>query len=509
MIKVPSLTVLCHPDPKRVGERVVLTDLTSGKEAKLARNELSFAPVQRGILRGLGDPFISRRPIRLKAAADGGGVVLDASDTGTSVLVGGEFLTKSRELSAQELDRGVVLLLARRVALFLRRTEQMAPITFDCGLVGESTAMVRLRERILQVADLDYGVLLRGETGTGKELVARAIHENSPRRAKPFKAINMGAIPPGLTSAELFGTTKGAFSGAENREGYFQRAHGGTLFLDEIGEASPEVQIALLRVLETGHVERVGARTSQKVDVRVIAATDMDLEEAIRNSRFREPLLHRLSETTLFLPALRERLEDLGRLFFYFLHRELSSTGEAERLRSSGDRPWVPAEIVARLASYDWPGNVRELQNVVRQLTVGSRGKDEMEWTPEVERLLKAREARPRSDIPRESVPPIVSAGKAKKDYRHPQDVGEDELLEALRDTGWNVTRAAERLNVARTTLNKLMDASPRVRKAKELGQEEIEAAMDRSPGNLEATAAALEVSLRGLVLRMRELGLR
>jgi len=510
-IKVPTLTILCHPDPARVGERKVLTELLDGKAVELSRLEPGFAPIERGVLRGLEEPRLSRTPIRLDPAP-AGAVVLDASATRTPVLLDGEVVESSRKLAGSQLDRGVALLLANRILLLLRSTEQAAPITFHGGLVGESTAIVRIRERILQVADLDLPVLLRGASGTGKELVARAIHEAGPRSSRSYVKVNMGSIPRELASSELFGAEKGAYTGAlKTRDGCFQRARGGTLFLDEIGNAPAEVQVALLRALETGEVRKVGAERSEKVDVRVIAATDVNLEAAAEAGEFRFPLLHRLSNYTIFLPPLDQRREDFGRLFFHFLREVLRSMDEEWRLRDPGPdgRPWVPAAIVDRLLAYEWPGNVRQLRNVVRQLAVASRGCDEMEWDPDVDRLLIA-EPPQRSGAERVDPAPATPASQDDGPrFRNPWDVGEEELVAALRDEKWNVTHAARRLHVSRTTLNKLMEECPRVRKARDLSREELAAAMDRFAGDLDAMAAALEVSRRGLVLRMKALGLR
>src|SRR6185436_13729067 len=185
---------------------------------------------------------------------------------------------------------------------------------------------------------------LRGETGTGKELLARAIHQASSRRAAPYFALNMAAIPASLAAAELFGAAKGAFTGADRRRvGYFGRAQGGTLFLDEIGELPADLQPLLLRVLENGEIQPVGGEETLRVDVRILAATDANLESAIEEGRFRAPLFHRLSGYELRLPSLRERRDDIGRLFIHFLRQELAALGEADRLADPGPegRPWL------------------------------------------------------------------------------------------------------------------------------------------------------------------------
>src|SRR6185369_2634420 len=213
-------------------------------------------------------------------------------------------------------------------------------------------------------------------------------------------AVNMGAIPPALAAAELFGAARGAFTGADQRRtGYFSQAHGGTLFLDEIGETPPEVQVLLLRALETGEIQPVGAEAPRRVDVRVLAATDADLEEAIAAGRFRFSLFKRQTAYEIRLPALRERREDFGQLFFSFLRQELEALGEAGRLDDPGPRgdPWLPAPLVARLAAADWPGNVRQLRNAARQIAIGNRGAAHAVLPPPLLKTLERSDARPSS----------------------------------------------------------------------------------------------------------------
>jgi two-component system nitrogen regulation response regulator GlnG len=194
-------------------------------------------------------------------------------------------------------------------------------------------------------------VLLRGETGTGKELAARALHDAGPRRRRGFLAVNMGAVPPTLAAAELFGAARGAFTGADQKRiGYFTRADGGTLFLDEIGETPAEVQILLLRALDNREIQPVGGGDPQPVDVRLIAATDADLEGAMAAVRFRSTLLHRLSGYEIFLPQLRDRREDFGRLFLHFLSQELEATGQTGRLATS--RPVLACPEPSRRTSW-------------------------------------------------------------------------------------------------------------------------------------------------------------
>ena len=303
-------------------------------------------------------------------------MALAANIAGNNEPVGGEV-----SFSAAEVDRGVVLLLAGRVVLLLHRFRPVFPDSLPrYGLVGLSDSLLDLCRQVARVADLDVPVLLRGESGTGKELVASALHRASRRRDRPFLALNMGALPASLAAAELFGAARGAYTGAEHaRRGYFRRAHGGTLFLDEIGEAPQEVQPLLLRALESGEIQPLGSEEPARVDVRVVAATDADLEQAVAAGRFRAPLLHRLGGYAIRLPPLRERRDDIGRLFFHFLREELAVVGEERRLADSGPnaQPWPPAAWIARFAAAPWPGNVRQLRNVARALAIDSRGAGE------------------------------------------------------------------------------------------------------------------------------------
>jgi two-component system response regulator HydG len=218
-----------------------------------------------------------------------------------------------------------------------------------------------------QVADSAATVLIQGESGTGKELVARAIHDRSARRAGPFVAVNCAALPETLLESELFGYEKGAFTGAAGRkEGRFELADGGTLFLDEVADLAPVTQPKILRVLQEGEFERLGGTRTQRVDVRVVTATNQDLGQMVRERRFREDLYYRLNVITINVPPLRERREDIRVLALHFLR--LYATKNNRRLEGLSD------EAVRRLEAYQWPGNVRELENVMERAVVLARG---------------------------------------------------------------------------------------------------------------------------------------
>jgi transcriptional regulator with GAF, ATPase, and Fis domain len=270
-------------------------------------------------------------------------------------------------------------------------------------IVGDGPAWQKLVAEVAAVAATSATVLIQGETGTGKELVARALHGRSPRRERPLVKVNCGAISAGLVESELFGHSRGAFTGAiEKRVGRFELAHGGTIFLDEVGELPLDTQVKLLRVLQEGEFEPVGSSTTIRVDARVIAATNRDLEEAMRAGKFRPDLYYRLNVFPLRIPPLRERPEDIPALMTYFMDRSARRTGKDIRGVST-------ASMQAAL-TYDWPGNVRELENLVERAVVLSRG-PALELDP---RLLSPRLAAlsplPQPDSPAPQAAPAPSA---------------------------------------------------------------------------------------------------
>jgi transcriptional regulator with PAS, ATPase and Fis domain len=301
-------------------------------------------------------------------------------------------------------------------------------------VVGESAAMRQVAELIKRFTRTDEQVLITGESGTGKELAARAIHAGSRRREGPFVAVNCAAIPSNLVASELFGYEKGAFTGANARtKGQIEHAHGGTLFLDEIGDMPVDLQGHLLRFLQDGQIVRVGGRDAIAVDVRIVAATNVRLREAIAEGRFREDLYYRLNVLTLPLPPLRERLEDIEPLARHFLQTAARDFGR--------DVTDFDADALAALRRHSWPGNVRELMSTVRRAVVIGDG-DTVRL-----RDLMVIEDRPRPVV----VPgpkPLPRAGSTEE---------RDSLLAALARHGENVTLTAQELGVSRVTLYRML----------------------------------------------------
>ena len=305
------------------------------------------------------------------------------------------------------------------------------------NIVGQSAALRRALELVEKVADTESTVLITGESGTGKELIARALHFNSRRCERMFVTVNCGAIPEELLESELFGHVRGAFTNAvSHREGRFSLANGGTIFLDEIGDMSPTLQVKLLRVLQDRTFEAVGSSKTQKVDVRVVAATNQNLQVAIREKRFREDLYYRLNVIPIEVPPLRERRDDVPLLVRHFLDRIVTERG----LQVDG----ISETALTRLSQYDWPGNVRELENLVERMAA-LHGAGELN----IDDLPAHLSASPAS-----SNVPTPKVSESGLPFNEVVDRFESDLIrQALELTNWNKNRAAQLLGLNRTTL--------------------------------------------------------
>lgn len=337
------------------------------------------------------------------------------------------------------------------------------------GLVGSSPGMAEVFRKIALYAESDAAVLVTGETGTGKELVARAIHEQSDRSQGAFVAVNCSAISNELLESELFGHEKGAFTGAHRtHRGRFERADGGTIFLDEIGDMPAATQVKLLRVLETGQIERVGAETSIDVDVRLVCATNVPLEEAVGRGDFRSDLYHRLAVLRVHLPPLRQRMDDLSLLIDHFI--QVFNRKYGKQIKR------LTPEAVTLLQSYLWPGNIRELRNVLERVfvetdsdVIGARAFAEWvrerqdfspgDWSmatdvrPSTPPLLAGYEPIEETNRPSPSVAP-----KTIRKTTRPANLSVEAIRSAYRQAGGNLAEAARRLGVHRATLYRYLE---------------------------------------------------
>jgi len=302
------------------------------------------------------------------------------------------------------------------------------------NLIGQSPAMLQMFDIIRQVAPTRASVLITGETGTGKELVAHAVHNLSPRKAGPFVAVHAAALPTTLLESELFGHEKGAFTGAvERRAGRFEMADGGTIFLDEVGELEPAMQVKLLRVLEERQFERVGGNKTLEVDVRLVAATNRDLKKMVTEGKFRDDLFYRLSVVTVNLPPLRERRDDVPLLVTAF-NRQYSQENNTP-VRE------ITQEAVNLLMAYDWPGNVRELRNAIEQMVVLARG-DRL-TVRDIPAAIRSGADLTKISVVRPGVTMTVEEAERQL------------IIQALKETDGNRTKAADKIGMSRRTLHR------------------------------------------------------
>jgi len=351
------------------------------------------------------------------------------------------------------LDRNRVVVTVRNAIERLQMAREVntlrAAVDSRYELLGRAPVMAELKRQIAKVAPTRSRVLIAGESGTGKELIARAIHRNSAVASKAFVKVNCAAIPPELIESELFGHERGAFTGAVARKrGLFEVADGGTIFLDEIGDMSASAQAKVLRVLQTGELTRVGGEATLKVDCRVIAATNRDLEQMVAAGEFREDLYFRLNVVPIHSPSLRERADDIPLLAESFMRECCDENGFGYKHIEDG--------VLARLKSYDWPGNVRELRNVLERLVIMSDDaiteRDLPPYLGGAEHPVDRAPASPPGGID------VTKFGdKSLREFR--EEIETEFIRHKLSEFGWNISRTAQALGIERTNLHKKLRA--------------------------------------------------
>jgi len=439
-------------------------------------------------------------------ASDAGYLALIRRARRTSValdafVIGGP---KSDEVRRAERDEGVDVYFERPVepevlVAALRHRLSHVALKVDCGIIGRSPGIEELVESVLQVGPTEVPILIEGESGTGKDILARAIHTASRRADKTLEAVNVGSLAEGVLESELFGHEKGAFTGAVSRRaGLFERADGGTVFLDEVGETSANMQVRLLRVLETGEVMRVGGVQGLRVDVRVIAATNRNLAEAVRDGAFRQDLYYRLKGISMRVPPLRERRADIALLAQHFIL-------QGNRRHRKSVRGIEPAALRA-LEKYPWPGNIRELRNVVDTLVVLTSGKritverveaqlasdaGLSEYGPSP--LLPVPLGRPREEAEREMLYASILA--LHRDVR--------EILAVLQGGAPTVVGGLREVRPEPAEVEEAPELS-----LSQLERATIQEALTRHRGNRRRAADALGISERTLYRKIKEYGL-
>lgn len=483
------LTIGWHPDAARIGEQYVC----------MGRGETPvnrFAPLFRhagGEGSALGYGGVSREPLRIVREADDG-VRLTLPASRMTVELNGRPAEREVRLAAEQVAAGVVLTLGRAVVLCLHWMDCLPKHNPIAGVAGVGSIAIHLRDQIRMVAPTDLPVLLLGETGTGKEIAARAIHALGKRSAAPLVAVNMATLTESLAAGDLFGATRGAYTGAQcERPGLFAQADGATLFLDEIGNAPASVQPMLLRVLEGGLYRPLGASLDRRSTARLVAATDQDLDKL----DFNQALLRRLESFVIQMRPLRARREDIGVLIVHMLQE--GGVASASLL---------PATLVAEFVNYDWPGNVRQLAHALRRATLML----ENGVTPRFEQLVRLGPVASSAmlpaapDMPVAPAPAVVTRAGPAAPRRRRQAPTEDDVLEAMARHGWTIQAAAEELGISRPTLYKLLDEHSRIRRAERIPADEIERALAASEGDVARCAALLQTPAEALRRHLRRL---
>ena len=492
---VPQLrcTIVYHPRRARIGQSAILHS-QNGHYLLGRASPLFMGDGQESGL-PLEDPYVSRRALLLQESDDG--IRLSRPAEASRCQVAGHEVQGETLVDNRALEQGVPLLLSHSVVLVLRRVQLPTdePCCIESALLGVSSEITRLQEQIRRAADSDLDVLIRGETGVGKELVAQAIHQNSRRSGVAMVSVNMAAIPPSLAAAFLFGSTRGAYTGADKaRAGYFQQAQGGSLFLDEVGDTPEEVQPLLLRALQQREVQVVGGDT-RKVDVRVISATDALLDEEACG--FKSALRYRLGALEIQVPPLRARTEDIGVLLLNSLQRTAEREGRAQWLaQSMTDASCVArwAQLFYRFCNYAWPGNVRQLENFAAQVIMAS---DERPVLPEA----LAHALAPTAETDSSGAVADQALGRRKSG-----EVSEAEFEAAMHEERYEVAAVAQRLGISRSALYRRIEKSTQFRSAADVPMAEINAALAECDNDLRSTALGLQVSESGLRQRLRSI---
>ncbi len=484
---VLGITVLWHPQRERIGEQM----LGPAAGGAIALNRFAPLFVRPGAGHEgtpLGERSITREPVHIRFVAEGG-IQIDHVRGKMGLEFNGRPSNGTDRFTASELDRGIVIGLGSQIFVCLHLMRSLPRAANVPGLIGVGDAAIKMREAIAQVAGTSMPVLLLGETGSGKEVAAQAIHALSGRRNGRFVAINMATLSESLAAAELFGAVKGAYTGATSgRRGWFAEAEDGTLFLDEVGDTPASVQAMLLRVLESGEYRPLGAGADARSNARIVAATDQDLGEG----GFNQALRRRLEAFVIRVPALRERREDIGVLVRHFLEAE-----------APGDGWNLPFELLSQVFNGDWPGNVRQLGHAMRRVALDLQAGivpvlEQMVGMPVVAEVV----------TPPSAAVSSSSAAASRPVRRKVSELSDDDLVEAMEKSQWQILAASKALGISRPTVYKLLEAHPLIRFPANISEEEIRAAWEACEGDLQRCASRLMTPAEALRRHVGLLGL-
>lgn len=479
-----AMTILWHPEQMRIGEQCMCPE----GFIELSRFAPLFShPGQHSAI-ALGHRAISRAPVRIRLLPSGAIEIAIASGK-MAVEVNGIQCQNMLALDAVHLERGIVLGLGGRIFICLHWMRSLPHTVSMAGFLGVSSAAIQIRNAILQVSDTDLPVLLLGETGSGKELVAQAIHRSSMRCKHPFVAVNMATLSDSLAAADLFGTVKGAYTGAQTaRRGWFAEANDGTLFLDEVGDTPTSVQAMLLRVLENGHYRPIGAANDAVSQARLIAATDRALDVA----NFNQALLRRMEAYVIHLPALRERREDIGLLVRHFLQQHAPEQLDA-----------VPPNLLSQIFNGEWPGNVRQLKHAVRRIALDLRAQQKPVLPASTIRPLESRSV---EQLTRNESAPATLKSCSKR--RKIPPINDQDLQAAMKSCNWRILGAAKQLGISRAALYKRLNDHPEIRFPNRISHEEIRHAWYASGKDLLRCASHLQSPAEALRRQLVAIGL-
>ncbi len=478
-----ALTIVWHIDQSRIGEQHI--GGAGVQTLELSRFQPLFCrPL--GNTTALGHRAISRDPVRIERDNDDA-VHITPPGSRMVVELNGVEIDAAATLSYAQIESGAILGLGRSILVCIHWMRCLPKENTVCGMHGVGEAAVRARERIAQVAASDLPVLLLGETGTGKEVAARAIHALSKRAAASLVSVNMAALNESLAAAELFGAAKGAYTGASStRNGLFAQAEGGTLFLDEIGNTPSSVQPLLLRVLETGDYRPLGGHLDLHANVRLITATDQDVYSPV----FNQPLLRRLEGFLIQLPPLRARREDIGVLIVHLL---------GENAVADGAPIGLSIAFISACANYAWPGNVRQLAHVLKRAVLAQAHGE----TPVFDELVDAP-----AGTATAGAAPTTGTPAASPQRRRLVALSEQDTIDALESNDWYIQAAAQQLGISRPSMYKLIAANRQIRRAELIAPDEVRQAFHASGGTLERCASLLKTPSEALRRRLSSLGL-